>query len=379
MSNAAPLDVSPDRLLATVAHLSTTWPTRNTNTAGAREAAQWIAGRFRAIPGLEVELMEYTLPKGRRVPEEKTVVQVVATLKGETDRRVMIGGHLDTYNAATDNGDGVPGAGVSPGANDDGSGVAVTLECARVLALRGKPRNTLVFVAFSGEEQGLFGSTALVARAKAEGWAIDALLSNDTVGGGRGSDGRSDRRSVRIYSEESEKHAGRELARAIEFETRGRVRGFGPKLVFRRDRFQRGGDHTPFNNAGFTAVRVVESIEDLSRQHTPRDTVAGVSRGYLANVARMNLLALASFASAGAPPSKVVYDPKQGSSTTLRWEGAADGAYVVYWRETSSPVWQGSLPVGNARSATVPGINKDDHTFAVGAAGGVPVAAETIR
>lgn len=379
MSSSPKLDVSPDRLLATVAHLSQTWSTRNTNTANAREAADWIAGQYRAIPGLEVEIMTYTLPKGRRVPEAKEVVQVVATLKGETDRRVMVGGHLDTYNATTDNGDGTPGAGASPGANDDASGVAVALECARVLASRGKPRNTLVFVAFSGEEQGLYGSGALAARAKREGWAIDALLSNDTVGGGRGSDGKADRSSVRIYSEDSDKHEGRELARAIEWLTRGKIRGFGPKLVFRKDRFQRGGDHTPFNNAGFTAVRIVESIEDLSRQHTPRDTVAGVSRGYLANVARMNLLSLAAFSEAGAPPMEVKYDPKQGYATTLRWKGARDGAYVVYWRETSSPVWQGALPVGNASSATVPGVNKDDHTFAVGSVGGVPVAAETIR
>lgn len=365
--------------MATVRHLSTAYPTRNTNTPECRAAAEWVAGEMRKIPGLEVELMSYHVPAGRRVPKELDVLQVVATLPGETTRRVMIGGHLDTINLGGD-----PMTAITPGANDDASGVAATMELARVFAGRGKPKNTMMFVAFTGEEQGLYGSTALAARAKTEGWTIDALLSNDTVGGGQGAEGQRDKGTVRVYSEEPTgeregDHAGRELARLIEWESRGKIRGFRPRLVFRRDRFQRGGDHTPFNNAGFTAVRVVESLEDLSRQHTPRDTVEGVDPKYLTNVTRMNEVALAALSMAGAPPKNVVYDAKQSPSTILRWEGESSGAYVVYWRETSSPIWQGSLKVGNATSVTVPNVNKDDHTFAVGAIGGVPVAAERIR
>ena len=365
--------------MATVRHLSTAYPTRNTSTPECRAAAEWVAGEMRKIPGLNVELMIYHVEAGRRVPKALDVVQVVATLPGETARRVMIGGHLDTIQLNQD-----PMTAAAPGANDDASGVAATMEMARVFAARGKPRNTMVFVAFTGEEQGLFGSTALAARAKSEGWTIDALLSNDTIGGGQGAGGERDKGTVRVYSEEPTgeregAHAGRELARLIEWETRGKIRGFRPRLVFRRDRFQRGGDHTPFNNAGFTAVRLVESIEDLSRQHTPRDTVEGVDSRYLTNVVRVNEIALASLAMAGAPPTEVAYDPKQALSTTLHWKGEPSGEYVVYWRETSSPVWQGSLRVGHATTATIPNVNKDDHTFAVGAVGGVPVAVEKIR
>ncbi|RYG88155.1 M20/M25/M40 family metallo-hydrolase, partial [bacterium] len=244
---AAPTpSISNARLMATVRHLSTAYPTRNTSTPECRAAAEWVAGELRKIPGLQVELMTYHVEAGRRVPKALDVVQVVATLPGETTRRVMIGGHLDTIQLNQD-----PMTALAPGANDDASGVAATMETARVFAARAaagmKPKNTMVFVAFTGEEQGLFGSTALAERAVKEGWTIDALLSNDTIGGGQGANGERDKGTVRIYSEESETHLGRELARLIEWETRGKIRGFRPRLVFRRDRFQRGGDHTPFN------------------------------------------------------------------------------------------------------------------------------------
>ena len=354
---------------ATIEHLAS-YGTRNTNTENLTKAAHWIEGEFKKIPGLEVEIMTYPIKQGRRVVADKDVVQVIATLRGEDDRRVMIGGHFDTINLAGD-----PLTSLAPGANDDASGVALTLECARVLANQ-KHKHTLVFVAFSGEEQGLFGSTALAKRAKAEKWTIDGLLSNDTVGSSHGAGRVKDKKRVRLYSEDVATHQSRELARLIEWECKSEIKGFAPWLVFRKDRFQRGGDHTPFNNEGFNAVRFVEAVEALADQHTPNDTADKIDYAYLSNVARINLLAASQLANAGPAPVGVKYDAKQAYDTKLTWTAVPGVSYVVYWRETSSAVWQKSKVVGEVGTATIKGYNKDDHTFAVGAAGGIPVSAE---
>lgn len=360
-------DISQVNLRATLTHLGT-YPTRNINTDYCTKAAEWIAAEYRKIPGMQVELMHYQVKKGRRVVEDRDVVQVVATLKGETDRRVMMGAHFDTINLAGD-----PLTAISPGINDDGSGVAATLECARVMA-QSKWKNTLVFVAFSGEEQGLLGSAALAARAKSENWQIDALLNNDIVGGSQ-SGALKDKKRVRLFSEESDKHNSRELARWIEWNARGKVKGFSPWLVLRRDRFQRGGDHTSFNNAGFTGVRFTETIEALDQQHNENDTIAGIDFGYLANVARVNLASLQALANAGPAPTEVRYDPKQAHSTIVKWKGTPGTWYRVYWRSSSSMLWEGYRDAGEANEITIKNVNKDDHVFAVGADGGVPVSA----
>ncbi|MBS1701024.1 MAG: M20/M25/M40 family metallo-hydrolase [Armatimonadetes bacterium] len=362
--------VSIDHLKATLQHLST-YPTRNTSTPELKQAAEWVASEFRKIPGLKVEIMEYDVKKGRRVPEDKTVVQVIATLPGETDHKVIVGGHLDTINLGGD----VMTA-KAPGINDDGSGVALTLESARILSQR-KWHNTFVFVAFSGEEQGLFGSTALAERAKKEGWNIDAVLSNDTVGSSMASD-MKDKKRVRLYSEEVTdpnlpQHNSRELARFIEWNSRGKLKGFAPWLVFRRDRFQRGGDHTPFNKVGYTAVRFVEAIEWLEHQHTEKDTLEWIDFNYLANVTKLNILSMEALGDAAEAPDHVRYDLKQAHDTTIHWTAKPGVKYVVYWRETSSPTWQGAVEVGETDHAVIKGKNKDDHTFAVGTVGGIPI------
>lgn len=361
-------EVSTQKLKDTLTYLAT-YPTRNTSTPELERAAEWVAGEFRKIPGLQVELMKYDIKKGRRVPADKTVVQVVATLPGETAKRVLVGGHLDTINLAGD-----PLTAKAPGINDDGSGVALTMECARILSQR-KWKNTLVFVVFSGEEQGLLGSTALAQRAKKEGWKIEAMLNNDIVGGSQGPKGMKDKKRVRLFSEDVPDHNSRELARWIEFETRGKVKGFSPWLVFRPDRFQRGGDHTPFNREKFNAVRFVESIEALERQHTDKDTLDGIDYEYLANVIRLNLISLSALAGADDAPTNVRYDVKQAYDTTIRWQAKPGVKYVVYWRESSSSLWNGSTVVGEVGEFVVKGKNKDDHVFAVGAVGGVPVSA----
>ena len=361
-------EVSKDSLRQTLTHLSI-YPTRNTNTPELEKAAEWVASEFKKIPGLRVELMRYDVKKGRRVVADKSVVQVVATLPGESDKKIIVGGHLDTINLTGD-----PLTAIAPGINDDGSGVALTLECARILSQK-RWRNTLVFVAFSGEEQGLFGSGALAERAQKESWKIEAMLNNDTVGASQGPGKLKDKKRVRLYSEESTDHNSRELARFIEWETRGKVKGFSPWLVFRKDRFQRGGDHTPFNIKGFNAVRFVEAIEYLTHQHTDKDTLEGIDFDYLANVVRLNLISLSSFASAADAPTNVRYDAKQAHDTIVRWNSQPGVSYRVYWRESSSSVWQGMVEAGEKNEVIIKGKNKDDHVFAVGAVGGVPISA----
>lgn len=369
VSNAFAEPVSVDHLKGIIEHLAS-YGTRNTNTENCTKAAHWIADEFKKIPGLSVEIMSYPVVKGRRIVADKDVVQVVATLKGEDDRKIIIGGHFDTINLGGD-----PLTAIAPGANDDASGVALTMECARILAKQ-KFKHTLVFVAFSGEEQGLFGSTALAKRAKAEKWQIDAVLSNDTVGSSHGAGRVKDKKRVRLYSEEVATHQSRELARAIDWFAKSELKGFAPWLVFRKDRFQRGGDHTPFNNEGFTAVRFVEAVEALADQHTEHDTADKIDYCYLSNVVKLNLLTASNLALAGPQPLAVKYDAKQAYDTKLTWTAIPGVSYVVYWRETNSPVWQKTKTVGEVGAATIKSVNKDDHTFAVGAVGGIPVSAE---
>lgn len=369
--------IKPEALRATVEKLAA-FTTRNTNSPTLNDAADWLAGEFRKLPGIQVEVMRYHIEKSQRVPEAKDVVQVVAVLPGKTDRRVLIGGHLDSLNLRAD-----ILTGRAPGANDDASGVAVTLEAARAMA--GKNwENTVVFVGFTGEEQGLLGSKALADRAKAEKWNLQAVLSNDTVGSSGNLHDQKDEKRIRVFSDEFDPtppsetrpaHNSRELARFVEFATRDKVPGFGVKLVFRADRFGRGGDHTPFAQAGFSAVRLVEVHEEYTRQHTPDDLPEHMDWAYLANVARLNLAALTTLANAADPPTNVRIDRGQGHDTKVTWDGAAGVKYVVYHRETTSPTWEKAIDVGEAKETVVKGVNKDDHIFAVGAAGGIPVVA----
>ncbi|ARU40569.1 hypothetical protein CCB80_05210 [Armatimonadetes bacterium Uphvl-Ar1] len=313
--------------------------------------------------------MDYTLPQGRRIPEPTPCTQVIATLSGTRPNRILIGGHLDSLNLSVK-----PQEGPAPGANDDASGVAVAAELARILAAQSHP-NTLQFVAFTGEEQGLLGAAALAARAKSENWIIDAVLNNDTVGSSSNLSGQKDDQRIRIFSEEAETHNSRELARFAELIIRETQSEFRAKLVFRRDRFGRGGDHTPFANAGFNAVRFIEVHEEFAHQHTLDDTIEKMDFDYLARVAAANLAVMATLAQAGDSPKEVQIKRDQTHDTTITWQAAPGTKYVVYHRETTSPVWRSVIPVGETDSHTVKLINKDDHIFAVGAEFGVPLEA----
>ncbi len=369
LQSPANISLSPDpaRLQATVEKLAA-YPTRNTNSDYLFEAADWIAGEFRKIPGLEVEVMRYGIVADQRVLEDKEVVQVIATLKGATERRVIVSGHFDSLNLV---GGLDPRKAIAPGADDDASGVALVLECARLMA--GQSWNqTLVFAAVSGEEQGLLGAFALAARAKQEGWQIDAVLNHDTVGASRNQAGQMNTREVRLFSQESDQHQSRELARWIEWVNRGQG-DFQPKLIFRLDRFGRRGDHLPFTLQGYSAVRFTEMHEDYTHQHTANDLPEFVDWEYLANVTAVNLRAMAALASAGEAPSDVKVSRAQSHDAEIFWKGS--GPFNLYWRETTSPVWEGSIPLEDEGRVILPGKSKDNLVFAVGSPGGVPVEA----
>ncbi|MBX3110884.1 MAG: M20/M25/M40 family metallo-hydrolase [Fimbriimonadaceae bacterium] len=371
-ASAGSLDhlVDRARLKSTVERLAS-WHDRNTNNPTLTEAAKWLESEFKKVPGVQVELMRYPVKKGRRVREDKEVVEVVAVLPGSDDRRILVGGHFDTINMVPRDLESSLRS-RAPGANDDGSGTALTLELARVMATR-KWKHTLVFVAFSGEEQGLLGSTALAKRAKSEGWKLDAVFNNDMVGNSSNNQGRHETKLVRVFSELSDQHQSRELARFVAYA--GGSKDFGAMLVFRHDRFGRGGDHTPFNNEGFTAVRVTDVVEEFSRQHTPDDLPENVDFDYLSNVTKLNLRSMSLLADAGEQPTAVRVDRRQGHSTHITWRSTPGTSYTVYWRATTSPVWQAHKDVGAASEFTIATVNKDDNIFGVGATGGIPVEA----
>ncbi len=366
----APLDIPNPKHLRQTVELLTAFPTRNSLSPNLRPACEALKAQLHQHNALQVELMDYTLPQGRRIPEPTPCTQVIATLPGTRPNRILIGGHLDSLNLSVK-----PEEGPAPGANDDASGVAVTAEIARILAAQSHP-NMLQFIAFTGEEQGLLGATALAARAKSENWIIDAMLNNDAVGSSSNLSGQKDDQSIRIFSEEAETHNSRELARFAELIIRETQPEFSAKLVFRRDRFGRGGDHTPFASAGFNAVRFIEVHEEFAHQHTPDDTIDKMDFDYLARVAAANLAVMATLAQAGDSPQEVQIKRDQTHDTTITWKATPGIKYVVYHRETTSPVWQSAVPVGEADSHTVKLVNKDDHIFAVGAEYGVPLEAQ---
>lgn len=355
--------MTPTALREIVEHLAS-YPTRNSLSPYLRPAMEWVADQYRAIPGIEVELMEFTLPVGNRVPEPTPVVQVIATLPGEGHDMVMQSAHVDSLCLGVD-----PKTGRAPGANDDASGVAVGICVAR--SLSGQPsKNTLRFVAYCGEEQGLLGAKALAARAKEEGWPILGILNNDMVGSSRNLNGQSEPNALRLYSD----LPAREFARYAEWVVRQNCPDFRLKMHLRPDRFGRGGDHTPFANLGFPAVRLTEVYEEWDHQHTPEDTVENMDFEFLARSAEANRVVMDTLSKAEPAPTNVTFDPKAGYHTHLKWEGEAS-TYEVFWRETSSATWQGSQVV-TGTDATMKNLNKDEFIFGVAAKNGVPVEAQ---
>jgi len=404
---------------------------------GIGAARQWILDELkRTSPKLQVSFDVHTIPPGGRVTREVELRNILAILPGKTARRIYVSGHYDSLNlgqrgqqglntgtgrsggAAPAGGaapvavapaagapagtaaqggrgggagaQGAPGAQgqgrgqtprppadynvVAPGANDDGSGTVLSMELARVFAESGIEFDaTLVFMTVAGEEYGLLGSRAHAKRAKEQNIPIQALFNNDIVGNSTGGNGIIDAATIRLYSEGPEDSPSRSLAQFTRRVAAKYVPSHVIRLMARRDRFGRGGDHSGFNAEGFAAVGFRESKENYSMQHSANDTIDGVSFPYLAQNARVNAAAMAVLALAPPPPAvaaNMLGRQPSGYDARLRWT-AAPGAtgYRIFWREAWAPDWQHELYVGNVTEYVFRNKNIDDHVFGVAAVG----------
>jgi hypothetical protein len=360
---------------------------------GIGAAREWIKAEFERYSKdcggcLEVKTDSFTEQPTERIAKPTDITNVYAVLKGtdtaSAKRIVLVTGHYDSRNS-----DNFNVTDAAPGANDDGSGTAVSLECARVLSKMKFPA-TIIFLTVAGEEQGLNGSRHFAKMAKEQAWDIEAVLNNDIVGGDKNPD--QDRSVVRVFSEglpaaateqeiqrirslggESDS-TSRELARYIADVSRTYDTGVKPMLIFRLDRYLRGGDHSAFNQQGFAAIRFTELREDFHHQHQNVRTENGIEYGdlpkfvdydYVEHVARLNAATLASLALAPAPPANVHLLVKGLENTsTLTWEASPGAAgYEVLWRATSAPEWEHVVKAGDTK-ITLP-ISKDESIFAV--------------
>jgi len=368
--------------------------TRNTLSAqddpkrGIGAARDWIYSEFQKIAAtsngrMTVELETFEQEPGRypRIAKATKVTNVVATLRGtkSPNRVYVVSGHYDSMCSTPTDADCD-----APGANDDASGVAVVLEAARVMAPHPFDA-TIIFIAVAGEEQGLVGSTYFAEQAKKNGMNIEGMFTNDIVGHGV--------RSVRVFSEgvpsnESEDEAkvrrnvggendspSRQLARFIDATAAKYTPKFDVAMIYRRDRYLRGGDHIPFLEQGYPAVRFTESRENYDHQHQNVRVENGTQYGdlpkfddfpYIANVARVNVAALAELASAPARPKNVrIITARLTNDTDLAWDASDDvDHYEIVWRDTTSPRWQHSQAVGRVTSYTMK-LSKDNFIFGV--------------
>ena len=374
-------DVSPQRAqqtdeklvsFGTRSTLSVNNPGAATSPQGIVAARNWIKSEFERISSdcngcLEVKTDTFIeQPKGPkdRITQPTEIQNVYAILKGtdpaQAKRIYLVTGHYDSRNSSNEN-----STDPAPGANDDGSGTTVSIECARAVSKHRFPA-TIIFLTVAGEEQGLNGSAHFAKMAKAQGWQIEGVLNNDIVGGNRTpgdtlqnnnwvrvfSEGiptaatEADLRRIRAVGGENDS-SSRELARYVESVSETYNFGqFTPKLIFRRDRYLRGGDHISFNEQGYAAIRLTEYREDFNHQHQNVRTENGIEYGdllkfvdfdYVANVARLNAATLASLASSPAPPSDVHLLTKQlENDSKIEWKPAPGAtAYEVLWRKTT--------------------------------------------
>ena len=367
----------------------TSWPTR-----GIGAARQWIFDELtRTSPKLQVSFDTHRIKKGAgngRITRNVELRNVVAVLPGRSPRRIYVSGHYDSLSLlpegqlALNRGATAPSARTldpnvdAPGANDDGSGTVLVMELARAFAESQIDFDaTLVFIAVAGEEQGLIGARAHARRVKADRVPVQAVFNNDIVGGAEDGDGSGDGTTIRLYSEGPDDSPSRALAMFVGRVAARYVPSHKVRLLARRDRFSRGGDHTAWNLEGFAAVGFRESRENYARQHGPNDTLEGVSFAYLAQNARLNAAAMAELAL--APPAPGVTNPRGqptldrrplGYDAHLRWT-ASPGAtgYRVVWREAWAQDWQHEASVGNVTEYVLPKANIDDFVYGVAAIG----------
>jgi hypothetical protein len=374
----------------------------DSDTKGIGAARRWIKSEFerysRESGGrLQVEFDDFTQQPVARVPKPTQIVNVVATLPGtqaeSKDRIYVVSGH---YDSCVCNKDILDATSFAPGANDDGSGTAAVMEIARVMS-KYKFDATLVFMTVAAEEQGLLGATHWAEMAKQKNLNVAGMITNDIIGSSHAEDGHIDNTHVRLFAEgiTPPKEIGpefrsliqtggendtptRQLARLIKEAAEKYVNGFNVTVIYRRDRYLRGGDHSPFLDRGFPAVRMTEPNENYKHQHQEVRKVDGVQYGdlpefvdfnYIAQVARVNAAGLAALALAPAAPSGVeVETVRLENDTTLHWEANKEpdlAGYEIVWRETTAPFWQHKAFAGNVTRYTVKGISKDNYLFGV--------------
>lgn len=374
------------------------------DTRGIGAARRWIHAEFERISAqcggcLEVIDVAGTVSGEDRIPEPVEVVSVLAIQRGTSDpgRYVIMSGDIDSRVS-----DVMDASSDSPGANDNASGVAGALEAARVLSQHRFPA-TIVYAALSGEEQGLFGGRIVAAKAQEEGWRIEAVLNNDMIGNIAGINGVVDNSTARVFAEgtrvtETPEEArarrftggevdspSRNLARYIDRMADLYVPNLDVMMVYRLDRFGRGGHHRPFNDAGYPAVRVMETNEHYDRQHQDLrteggiaygDVIAGVDFDYVARLTALNAVSLAGMASAPPPPADVTIEGAVTADTTLAWSrppaAQAPGlaGYRIHWRLTTEPQWTHSVYVGDVSRHTLENVVIDNYFFGVSAVAG---------
>lgn len=389
--------ISPERIAATL-HQLESFGTRHAESAddhptrGIGAARRWIFEQFRAAsPRLEVSYDTFQQYKTGLLTRDVELHNVVAILPGtiHRDRYILVTAHYDSMALVRKPGAGPDDEGATdweataaapfaPGVNDDGSGTAAVLELARVLS-RHEFDKTLVFIAFTAEEQGLLGSKHYASEAKQRGQVIEAVINNDIIGSEVSGNGRRAGASLRVFSEGPDDSPSRALARYVKQTAERYVPAMRADLIFRQDRFARGGDHMPFNTNGYAAVRFTTPAENYANQHSVTDTFANISVPYLTRVARMNAAVAASLALAPASPnvtigygSRAQANLSRGKSqydAVLRWsqpEPEADLAgYAIMLRSTRSPLWEREIYVGNVLEYTIPNFSIDDVVIGV--------------
>lgn len=375
--------------------------TQDNPTRGVGAARKWIYEQFRGYsPKLEVSFDQYRLKKieGRasRVPRDVDLYNVVAVLPGTSNKeqRIIISGHYDTIVMGRPTGTPAPAGETpapppmrdpdldAPGVTDDGSGTACVMELARVLS-QYEFEKTLVFVTFAGEEEGLLGSSLYAEKARAASQKIEAVLNNDIIGSDISGSGRMDNRRVSVFSEDPDDSPSRELARYIKDIGARYLPSMSVETIFRADRFGRGGDHTGFNQEGFTAVRLSSPEENFANQHTVTDTFANTSVPYITLVTKVNGAAAASLALAPKPPVTFEVTERNGQKVTtlfltrgksrydaaLKWKQESPEAdlagYIIVYRATTSPYWEHEVFVGKVTEYTFPDVSIDDLVFGV--------------
>ncbi len=396
--------ISPQRIeqdITTLVNFGTrhTLSETESDTRGIGAARRWIKAEFEKISAecggcLEVYFQSEVISNEKRIPEATDVVSVIAIQRGSTDpsRYMIMSGDIDSRVS-----DVMDFTSDSPGANDNASGVAGTLEAARILT-QYTFNGSIVYAALAGEEQGLFGGRIMAEHAKKDGWRIKAVLNNDMIGNIEGVNGVINNTTARIFAEgtrvtETEAEArrrrftggevdspSRNLARYIDKIADQYIENLDTMVIYRLDRFGRGGHHRPFNDLGFPGIRIMETNENYTRQHQDLrtedgiaygDTLDGVNFDYAAKLTGLNAVSLAAMAWAPNPPANVEITGAVQPSTTLKCEALDTqqnpqlAGYKIYWRHTDAPQWEFSKFVGNVTQATLDNVVIDNYFFGV--------------